>query len=592
MIPEPSNPGASPSRGGRLRWTPLRVTALGVTGLLVGLFSTRPESTQAEPHSTAAEVTATSATPSTNSVTDPVRIPAARAAVSPEVAALRQDIRKLIPDWTSARWSILVVSLERGDTLFHESPARPLVPASGMKLVTTAAAFHHLGADFQFRTMALTENKIEDGRIQGDLILRGTGDPGLSDRMYPSHTSVFEQLATQLSNVGIVSISGDIVGDGSYFDGPLLGPEWHDEDLNEWFAAPVSALTFNENIVTLQIAPSRTIGGSPQVTEFPQGSGFTYSNRAKTVSGRPRPQLWLDRSSPGATIRIHGDIRSSANPIWRRLTVPDPVLFAARGFRDVLEDRGIRVDGEATTRASSPFAGPWFLSPHGDQGWESLNVLASVKSPILLEYLTVINHVSHNLFAEAVFKVLGRVTRREGSFRGGARAVRDYLHRQAGVSLATVQVRDGSGLSPSNAMSAGAFIRILQYMAASKNWNAFQSTLPLAGRQRGLRRMYRTPAAGNLRAKTGTMDGVSSLTGIVRSATGETLLFSIISNGVRSTSAAKRVEDRIGARLAEFRRPTLSDAEASSADLTPTPSANWMSATAPVAAGARGTVGR
>jgi serine-type D-Ala-D-Ala carboxypeptidase/endopeptidase (penicillin-binding protein 4) len=485
--------------------------------------------------------------------------PIMRATASPEVAALRQDLRAAVPEWPSARWSILVVSLDRGDTLFSVSPDLALAPASNMKLVTTAAALHHLGPDFRFRTMALSDAPIVDGRLQGDLVLLGTGDPGLSDRMYDSNASVFEQLADQLAAAGIVTISGDIVGDGSYFSGPLLGPEWQVEDLNEWFAAPVSGLTYNENIVTLQISPAPSVGASPLVTETPGGAGLRYDNNAETVAGRPRPRLWLERLTPDATIRMEGDIRSSGNTIWRRLTVADPVLFAARGFLAVLEARGVEVGGGAVSRSMSPLAGPRLFSPRRTPSLNSVDVLAEVESPPLLDYLTVVNHLSHNLFAESVFKSIGRVMAGDGSFQTSARVVGDYLTRFVGISPGTADVRDGSGLSPSNRMAAGAFIRILQNVAQSPDWDAFESTLPEAGRRGGLRRMYRTRAAGNLRAKTGTIEGVSSLTGIVRSANGERLLFSIISNGVRSTNAAKRVEDRIGVRLAEFRRPPQTD---------------------------------
>jgi len=480
-----------------------------------------------------------------------------RASVSPEVAALRQDLRASIPEWTSAEWSILVVSLDRGDTLFSESPDHALAPASNMKIVTTAAAFHYLGADFRFRTMALSEATIVDGRLQGDLVLLGTGDPGLSDRMYASSISVFEELAAQLARAGVVSISGDIVGDGSYFDGQLLSPEWQGEDLNEWFAAPVSGLTFNENIVTLQISPAPSVGATPLVTEAPAGAGLRYHNNAETVAGRPRPRLWLERLAPDAAIRLEGDIQASANTIWRRLTVADPVLFSARGFLEVLEAQGIAVDGGAVARPAAQLGGRRVFFPRNTRAPEVVEVLAEVESPPLLEYLTVVNHVSHNLFAEAIFKLIGRVANGDGSFTGGARAVGHYLQDQVGVSPGTTDVRDGSGLSPSNAVAAGAFIRILQYVAGSEDWDAFESTLPIAGNRRGLRRMYRTRAAGNLRAKTGTIEGVSSLTGVVRAASGERLLFSIISNGVRSRNAAKRVEDRIGVHLAEFRRPDL-----------------------------------
>jgi serine-type D-Ala-D-Ala carboxypeptidase/endopeptidase (penicillin-binding protein 4) len=548
VIPEP--PPLRHASPGRYRVGPLLTTTI-VSAALVLLI----QAPSASPAPIADAPPPDTDTSSVFQSPEPTQSPILRASVSPEVEALRRDLHAAIPEWRSAEWSILVVSLDRGDTLFSVSPDHALAPASNMKLVTTAAAFRYLGQDFRFRTMVLSESAIVDGRLQGDLILLGTGDPGLSDRMYPSNTSVFTQLAKQLADAGVVSISGNIVGDGNYFDGPLLAPEWQDDDLNEWFAAPVSGLTFNENIVTLQISPATTVGAPPVVSETPSGAGLNFNNNAETVEGRPRPRLWLERLAPDAAIRIEGDIRSSGTTIWRRLTVADPVLFASRGFLRVLEEQGINVDGEAVSRFVSPLGGKRLFSPRRAGNSQPVEVLAEVESPPILEYLTVVNHVSHNLFAEAIFKSVGRIVTGEGSFQGGAHAVRDYLRYQVGVSPGTVVVRDGSGLSPSNAVAAGAFIRILQHIAASEDWDAFESTLPLAGRRRGLRRMYRTRAAGNLRAKTGTIDGVSALTGVVRSTNGERLLFSILANGVRSTNAAKRVEDRIGVRLAEFGRP-------------------------------------
>ncbi len=168
------------------------------------------------------------------------------------------------------------------------------------------------------------------------------------------------------------------------------------------------------------------------------------------------------------------------------------------------------------------------------------------------------NHVSHNLFAEAILKTLGRVVRGEGSFEEGARVVQRFLRDEVRVQPGVTEVYDGSGLSSQNTASAGAFVDLLLYMAGSEDWDSFVSSIPEAGRRSGLRRLYRTTAAGNLRAKTGTIEGVSALTGIVESKTGERILFSILANGVRSTSAAKRVEDRIALRLAELDRPLLS----------------------------------
>jgi len=482
---------------------------------------------------------------------------------SENVLRLRQDLTALLntPSLRSAEWSVLVVSVDGKDTLFARDENRFLAPASNMKIATTAAALHFLGPFFKYQTFVYADGPIENGTLRGDLILYGTGDPGISDRFYRNRTDVFEAFASQIAEAGITRIEGAVVGDATYFSGPELGPEWDPRDLNEWFAASASSLSFNENIITLKILPSARLGLPPRIETIPFGFPLDVSNQAETVAGRPRPNLWLERVEPTARIRVDGEIRHRGPDIWRRLTVPDPALFAARALREVLISNGIGVRGPERAvhvEAESRITGHESWAPVLMDRDEPL-LLASHTSPELLDYLTVVNHESHNLFAEMIIKTIGKVATGEGSFEGGARAVQSFAILEAGVEAEQIVAIDGSGLSKSNRTSAGALVRLLLHVAGSDNWDAFVSTLPEAGRS--LRRMYGTRAARNLRAKTGTIDGVSALTGVVTTRDGETLLFSILSNELRSTGAAKRIEDRIGARLAEFRR-----------DVTPAPS--------------------
>jgi D-alanyl-D-alanine carboxypeptidase/D-alanyl-D-alanine-endopeptidase (penicillin-binding protein 4) len=175
-------------------------------------------------------------------------------------------------------------------------------------------------------------------------------------------------------------------------------------------------------------------------------------------------------------------------------------------------------------------------------------------SPPLLELLRIINKESHNFFAETVAKTLGRVVVGDGSFSGGQRAISEFLVQEVGIPADEIRVRDGSGLSDQNGASPAAFVQLLGYMTESPWWDDFWDTLPEAGVRRELGRMYRTPAAGNLRAKTGTIHGVSALSGMVRTRTGERILFSILGNDLASEYRAKRAEDQLGIRLASLTR--------------------------------------
>lgn len=485
------------------------------------------------------------------------------------IRLLERDLQALIPRWRSAEWGILVTSLDYGDTLFAHNAQALLTPASNVKLITTVAALHFLGPDFRYETFLLRDGPIQDGHLRGNLVLYGTGDPGIGDRFFRSETEVFEAFADALIEEGVTVIEGDIIGDGSFFSGPDLAPGWDPLDLNDWFAAPVSGLGYNENILTLRVAPAATIGVPPTVETFPDLPLLTFNNHAETVAGRPRPFLWIDRKTPSSAIRVEGEMQSGGRDAWREMTILDGPLYAASALAEVITARGIRVVGaprsiRETVEGSTVTRKMAWSSP--DQRAEIISVHTS---PPLLEYLNVMNRLSHNFYAESILKTIGRVANGDGSFTGGAAAIRDFLASEAGISPAQLRPVDGSGLAEGNRASAAGFVQLLSYAAGSSTWEQFWSALPEAGRRSGLNRMYRTPAARNLRAKTGTIDGVSALSGMVRSATGERLLFSILSNGVGSTSAAKGVENRIGARLASFDRPFTPPPDGADSTTTP-----------------------
>ena len=501
-------------------------------------------------------------TPVAEAVVPASPVPAAPAPVGPEVEELRRAIDGVLAGgrfWRRAEWSVLVVSLDRGDTLYARNPGLALAPASNMKLITTAAALYHLGPDFRYLTYVLADGPVEGGVLQGDLVLYGTGDPALSDRFFGSETEVFENLTDQLREAGIQAVAGDLVGDGSYFHGPAVEASWDPRDINEWFAAPVSALSYNENMVALRVEPAAWVGAPPRIQTVPRAAGVPIVNDARTVGAPPEAyrRLAVVRQTHEEPIRVVGEIAAGHAEVWREMSVSDPPHYAATLFHDVMVDRGIEVYGRVRSvhaAEESIVEGAALWAPgFGRMGAPA--VVAAHQSPPLLDLLSVVNKESHNLFAESVLRSVGAVARGNPSFVGGVSAVRDFLTGRVGLPIDAVIQKDGSGLSSENRASAESFVTMLAYMAASDHWEAFWTTLPEAGRRGELPRMYRSAAAGNLRAKTGTIEGVSSLSGVVRSASGERLAFSIIVNGVPSTWRAKRLEDRIGISLAQFTRP-------------------------------------
>jgi serine-type D-Ala-D-Ala carboxypeptidase/endopeptidase (penicillin-binding protein 4) len=478
--------------------------------------------------------------------------PAAAAPAEPAVMELRAALAGLVNG--DARrdeaWSILAVSLDRGDTLFAWSPDAALTPASNMKLLTTAAALEYLGPDHRFVTYVLADGPIRDGVLEGNLYLYGTGDPTLGTRFAERPAPALVALADTLELLGVREIRGDIVGDGTYFAGDGSGAGWQPDYMNAWYATPAGALSVHENLVRIQVSGGEA-GHPPELSYIPGGEGVWVRNDAVSGGGgRAR----VVRSDYGGPILVTGRVGSGTST--HDVSVSDPPMYAAALFRDVLADRGVVLHGETRTiedATESPITGRRVFAPSMESPESRLRVLAEHNSGPLIGILEVINHRSHNFYSEQVLRAIGRAAGGDGSAEAGGKAITDLMaHR--GVDITGVRVADGSGLSPLNRASASSFIALLQYVQDSPHAELFMTTLPVAAETPRFRRMGGTPAAGNLRAKTGTIQNVSALSGYVRAANGERIAFSIIGNDLRSVAQGKHVENTIGARLAEFAR--------------------------------------
>jgi D-alanyl-D-alanine carboxypeptidase/D-alanyl-D-alanine-endopeptidase (penicillin-binding protein 4) len=481
-------------------------------------------------------------------------------APSDEVLLLRSELERLIRNITTAGsdHGVLVMSLDRGDTLFSHNPDVPIAPASNMKLFTTAAALYYLGPNFRYSTYVLADGPIENGVLHGNLILYGTGDPAISSRMLGGALTPFRALADSLRAHGITEVRGDIVGDGSYFDDRFIADGWREEYRLDSYSAPIGALSLAENVVSVRVTPGGATGQPATIQTTPRTTGLLVQNRVTTVgSGSSAIRFQYDPEG----LVIEGRIARRHPGVARSVTVVDPANYAAAAFRDVLEDAGLPVGGVVRT-VRSPVTSPVVrTAPTAtDEGGSPPRIVGTHLSPPLSEVVTVTNHVSQNLFAEAMFKTVGRVALGNGSFEAGSQAVQYFLECEGPFDFSSLQIVDGSGLSPINRVTPRATIHLLDLMTRLDVWETFYRSLPEAaspeGGQHSLRgRMGGTAAARNLRAKTGTIANVSSLSGYVRAANGELLAFSIYANGVRSTATAKRTEDAIGARLASFTRP-------------------------------------
>jgi D-alanyl-D-alanine carboxypeptidase/D-alanyl-D-alanine-endopeptidase (penicillin-binding protein 4) len=477
------------------------------------------------------------------------------AAVGSATLELRNDLEGLLrsPGWSSGEWSVTIVSLTRGDTLFTHGSDVALAPASTMKLFTTSAALYYLGPDFRYTTFLLGDGKVENGVLHGNLIVYGTGDPTFSGR-FGRPDAAFREFADSLAAQGITKIDGDVIGDASYFPGRNSGIGWEHNYIGASYAVPASALSLRENLITLRITPG-AVGSPPSVTAVPGGSDLGIENQATTVA-RGRSYIDASRADYEMPLVIRGQI-ARGTTVQRTVPVGDPAQYAASEFLDVLRDKGITVTGRTHSvlkPEESAVTGRSVFAPAFDKQ-APLRVLALHRSRPILDVLQVINHVSHNMMAEQTLRTVGRVAFGDGTIEGGYKAIRYMLECETPGDSVALQMFDGSGLSPLNRVTSRTMVRLLSFMYHSKLYEPLEYTLNIAGKDRHLRRMFGTPAYNNLKAKTGTIDHVSALGGYVTAANGEMLAFSIISNNVPSTWKAKRIEDGIGARLAGFSRP-------------------------------------
>ncbi len=450
--------------------------------------------------------------------------------------------------WRHATWGALVVSLTQGDTLFSWRADGHFLPASNAKLFTTAAALHYLGDNYRFLTVLFADGPVRSGELFGDLVLYGTGDP-----TFALDTASLAPFADSVVRAGIRRVRGDIVGDASFLGAELSGPGWSPDNLEESYAAPSAALGAAENRIKLIVEPGPRAGARATFRLEPATDYYHISNLVLT-SARGRTRISVRRGQSRGIVEITGTIPLNRSEWSTWIIVHEPAVFVAGMLRRLLEARGITITGG--TRAvtdDAPGRAQLMLNRSRGNNDPFEGAIAVRRSAPLDDLVSMINHRSHNLSAELALRSIGRRAGNSGTFASGASAVRRYLLEQVGISADAVHVIDGSGLSLLDETTPRALVQLLAYERRAGGSQSFFESLPIVGL--GMtRRMRETAATGRLRAKTGTLTGVSALSGYVTTPSGEELAFSIIVNHSPSTSRARAVQDSIGIRLAEYVR--------------------------------------
>jgi D-alanyl-D-alanine carboxypeptidase/D-alanyl-D-alanine-endopeptidase (penicillin-binding protein 4) len=416
-------------------------------------------------------------------------------------------------------WAVDIRSLDTGERLYELNAGKLMMPASNMKILTLAAAADALGWEYRFATTLATRGTIANGILQGDLIVRGTGDPSLNSREGRAEI-VLDDWTRALQGAGIFSIDGRVVGDDQAFDDEGIGAGWAWDYLQYGYAAPVGALEFNENLATLTVSPGTRAGATAIVT-LSAGSGLELVNRATTGAAGSPDTIDYRRRLDRAVLEVSGSIPWGGPKSTRRVAVVNPTMFFAQSLKDCLAARGIVVTGDAVD----------FDDIAAEMPGGALRVLAQTFSPPLKEIAAVLMKVSQNMYAESLLKALGASRHGLGTAEGGRGAVRSTLQAW-GIPPDAHVIVDGSGLSRYNYVTASTLVAVLERMYNDpRHREAFVGALPIAGRDGTIEtRLRKTRAEGNAVAKTGSISNARSLSGFVRTRGGEMLVFSILAN--------------------------------------------------------------
>lgn len=450
---------------------------------------------------------------------------------------LKSSIDRLIQNVDpNVHIGIEVVSLKNGQKLYERNAKHMFVPASTLKIFTAASALALLGTDFRFQTQLLANQEIKQGVLQGDLYLKGSGDPSLK-------TEDLQNLVFKLSLAGVRSIKGDLIIDNFDFDNIAQGPGWMWDEGAEYWTAPIDGLLVNHSSVSVWVEPGLKVTDPARVAVYPEVEGVEVKNSAKTsekASDLRVTRRWITKEN---LIEVEGSIDLKSKPQNYTIPLEAPALYTATLFRSLLAQKGIEFVGQVRFKRAP----------------ENATCLALHESLPLSELIYPVLKFSDNLYSNCLFKKMGQKLQGEpGSWSKGAQAVRKFLADRADIDVENLAIVDGDGESRYNLISPHQMVSFLSWMEDQfLFFPEFLSALPIGGVDGSLRKRMTDPAVqGKIRAKGGMMTGISGIAGYALTQDNETLAFAIMLNGFVKPAVEykKNLEDQICKLLAQFSR--------------------------------------
>ncbi len=420
----------------------------------------------------------------------------------------------------NAFWT-LTVRDSSGKILESYNPGKLIRPASNLKLLTAAAALDKLGANFTYKTHMYGTGGREGETWNGDIVIRGSGDPSMSGKFYnDDRLHVMEQFFEMLKARGIRKINGNLIGNVTYFDEKLYPDGWSWDDLSFYYAVPISALSFNNNTVDLTVYANGDVGDTPSIEWFPFDTDYVeFINDQSITPANADYDEFYQRLLGTNTILLRSSLPKGYVE-KEALSISNPPLYFLDTFEQYLQDGGIQLSGN-------------LLVDNSDHYWEGGNYteLGVHESVPLRELLAQLNKESDNFYAEMLLKtVAAEHYNTQGTTVLGISVVKSYLS-SFGIDYRDVKMSDGSGMSSTNLISTHDLSLLLAELQDKNEFQAFKNSLPVAGVDGSLQYRFRNSDLKNrMFAKTGYISGVRSISGYLKAKSDKTVIFSIVTN--------------------------------------------------------------